>query len=66
MGESVRCQQLYMALASFLTRQEMPLVVAKTWFLDQQIPAGGFIRIQDSSQKWEERVHETGIIKKKV
>jgi len=32
------------------------------WFLDEEIPAGGFVRIQDSSQVWEERVDETRII----
>jgi len=37
-------------------------VIGKNWFLDQEIPAGGFVRIQDSSQVWEERVDETGII----
>ena len=34
----------------------------KNRFLDQEIPAGGFVRIQDSSQVWEERVDETRII----
>jgi len=42
--------------------QETPLVIGKNWFLDQDIPAGGFVRIQDSSQVWEERVDETRII----
>ena len=37
-----------------LREQEMPLVIEKNWFLDQEIPAGGFVRIQDSSQVWEE------------
>jgi len=37
-------------------------VTGKTWFLDQQIPAGGFVRIQDSSQVWEEQVDELRII----
>ena len=42
--------------------QETPLVIGKTWFLDQEIPAVGFVRIQDSSQVCEERVNETRII----
>ena len=45
-----------------LCEQETSLVIGKTWFLDQVIPAGGFVRIQDSSQVWEERVDETIII----
>jgi len=45
-----------------LREQEMPLVIGKNWFLDQEIPAGGFVKIQDSSQVWEERVDETRII----
>jgi len=45
-----------------LREQETPLVIGKNWFLDQEIPAGGFVRIQDSSQVWEERVDETRII----
>jgi len=45
-----------------LREQEMPLVIEKNWFLDQEIPAGGFVRIQDSLQAWKERVVETRII----
>jgi len=45
-----------------LREQETPLVIGKNWFLDQEIPAGGFVRIEDSSQVWEERVDETRII----
>jgi len=45
-----------------LRKQETPLVIGKNWSLDQEIPAGGFVRIQDSSQVWEERVDETRII----
>jgi len=45
-----------------LPEQETPLVKRKNWFLDQEIPAGGFVRIQDSSQVWEERVDETRFI----
>ena len=44
-----------------LREQETPLVIGKNWFLDQEIPVGGFVRIQDSSQLWEERVDETKI-----
>jgi len=33
-----------------LREQETPLVIGINWFLDQEIPTGGFIRIQDSSQ----------------
>jgi len=28
-----------------LSEQEMPLVIGKTKFLDQEIPAGGFVRV---------------------
>jgi len=45
-----------------LREQQTPLVIGKNWFLDQETPAGGFVRIQDSSQVWEERVDETRII----
>jgi len=37
-----------------LREQETPVVIGKNLFLDQEIPAGGFVRIQDSSQVWEE------------
>jgi len=33
-----------------LREQETPPVIGKNWFLDQEIPAGEFVRIQDSSQ----------------
>jgi len=45
-----------------LHEQETPLEIGKDWFLHQEIPAGGFVRILDSSQVWEERVDETRII----
>jgi len=45
-----------------LREQETPLVIGKNWIVDQEIPAGGFVRIQDSSQVWEERVDEKRII----
>ena len=46
-----------------LREQETPQMIGKNWFLDQEIPAGGFVRIQDSSQVWEERVDEMRIIR---
>ena len=45
-----------------LREQETPVGFGENWFLDQEIPAGGFVRIQDSSQVREERVDETRII----
>jgi len=45
-----------------LREQETPLVIGQNCFLDQEIPAGGFVRVQDSSQVCEERVDETRII----
>ena len=45
-----------------LRERETPLVIEKNCFLDQEIQAGGFVRIQDSLQAWEERVDETRII----
>jgi len=45
-----------------LREHETPLVIGKNWFLDQEIPARGFVKMQDSSQVWEERVDETRII----
>ena len=45
-----------------LREQEAPLKIGKNWFLEQKIPAGGFVRILDSSQVWEERMDETRIV----
>jgi len=47
-----------------LREQETPPEIGKDWFLDQKIPgpAGGFVRILDSSQVWVQRVDETRII----
>ena len=45
-----------------LCEQETPQVIGKNWFLDQEMPAGGFVRIQDSWQVWEEQVDQTRII----
>jgi len=45
-----------------LVEQGTPLLIEKTWFLDQEFPAGGYVSIQDSSQVWEERVDDTRII----
>ena len=54
-------KDIYLFLG-LLREQETPLVRGKNWFLNQEILAGGFVRIQDSSQVWEERVDETRII----
>ena len=66
MRRSMRWEAPSMPTAAYdpglLREQERPLVLRKNWFLDQEIPAGGFVRIQDSSQVWEEQVHETRII----
>ena len=66
MRRSMRWEAPSMPTAAYdprlLREQEMPLEVGKDWFLDQKIPAGGFVRISDSSQVWEERVDETTII----
>jgi len=45
-----------------LREQETPLVTGIFWFLDQEIPASGFVRIQHSSQIWEEREDKTKVI----
>jgi len=42
--------------------QDTPPVIGNNWFLDKEIPAGGFVRIQGSLAVWEERVDETRII----
>ena len=66
MRKSMRWEVPLMPTAAFdpglLREQATPLVIGKNWFLDQEIPAGGFVRIQDSSQVWEERLDETRII----
>jgi len=66
MRRSMRWETPSMPTAAYdpglFCEQETPLVIKKNWFLDQEIPAGGFVRIQDSSQVWEERVDETRII----
>ena len=36
--------------------------IGRTWFLDQEIPKGGFIKIQESSLVWDEWVKGTRII----
>jgi len=40
-----------------LPEQDTPLMIGKTWFLDQEIPVGGFVRIQDSygNSEWTKR-----------
>jgi len=45
-----------------LREHENPPEIGKDWFLDQEIPAGGFFKILESSQVWEEQVNETRII----
>jgi len=66
MSSSMRWEAPSMPTSAYdpglLREQETPLVIRRNWFLDQEIPAGGFVRIQDSSQVWEERVDETRII----
>jgi len=66
MRRSMRWEALSMPTSAhdpgLLREQETPLVIGKNWFLDQEIPAGGLVRIQDSSQVWEGRVDETRII----
>jgi len=66
MRRSMRWEAPSMPTAAYdpglLREQETPLVIGKNWFLDQEIPAGGFVRIQHSSQVWEEGVDETRII----
>jgi len=66
MRRSMRWEVPSMPTAAYdprlLREQETPLVIGKNWFLDQETPAGSFVRIQDSSQVWEERVEETRII----
>jgi len=49
-----------------LPEQETLLVIGKTRFLNQKIPASGFVRIQDLSQVWKERMDETRISQQKV
>jgi len=66
MRRSMRCKAPSMPTAAYdpglLCEQETPLEIGKDWFLDHKIPAGGFVRILDSSQVWEERVDATRII----
>jgi len=66
MRRSMRWEAPSMSTAAYdpglLREQETPLVIGKNWFLYQEIPAGGFVRIQDSLQVWEERVDEMRII----
>jgi len=60
MRRSMRWEAPSMPSAAYdpglLREQETPLAIGKNRFLDQEIPAGGYVRIQDSSQVWEERV----------
>jgi len=45
-----------------LREQETSLEIGKDLFLDQKIPAVGFVRILDFSQVWKEQVNETRLI----
>ena len=45
-----------------LREEETPPLIGKNRLLDQEMPAVGFVGIQDSSLVWEERVDETRII----
>jgi len=45
-----------------LHEQKTSLETGKNCVLDQKIPAGGIVRILDSSQVWKEQVDETRII----
>jgi len=66
MRRSMRWEVPSMPTATYdpglVLEQETPLVIGKNWFLDQEIPAGGFVRIPYSSQVWAERVDKTRII----
>jgi len=66
MRKSMRWEAPSMPTAAYdpglLREQETPLVIGKNWSMHQEIPAGGFVRIQDSSQVWKEREDETRII----
>jgi len=58
MCRSMRWEAPSMPTAAYdprlLREQDKPLEIGKDWFLDQKIPASGFVRILDSSQVWEE------------
>jgi len=66
MRRSMRWEATSMPTSAYdpglLREQETPLVIGKNWFLGQEISAGGFVRIQDSSQVWAARVDEMRII----
>jgi len=66
MRRNMRCEVPSIPTVAYdprlLAEQETPLVIKKTWFLDEEIPAGIFVRIQNLSRVWEERVDETRII----
>jgi hypothetical protein len=53
-GETHVCAERVFAHVRNTREQETPVVIGKNLFLDQEIPAAGFVRIQDSSQVWEE------------
>jgi len=70
-GLEFMCRSMWLEAPSMPTSAYDPglrraLVIGKNWFLDQEIPASGFVRNQDSSQVWEERVDATRIITTEV
>jgi len=66
MRKSMRWEAPSMPTAAYdlglLREQETPLEIGKNWFLDQEIPTGGFVIIQDTSQVQKERADKTQII----
>jgi len=62
MRRGMRWKAPSMPTAAYDPGLRTPLVIGKNWFLDQEIPAGGHVRIKDSSQVWEERMDKTRII----
>jgi len=44
-----------------LLEREVPAEIGINWFLDREIPKGGYVRIQAESLLWEERLGKTRI-----
>ena len=44
-----------------LPEQEVHAEISINWFLDQEIPKGGYVRILAESLLWEERLGKTRI-----
>ena len=65
MGRNTRCEAPSMSTTAYdpvlLSEQVTPPAIGNNWFLDQKISIGGFVRILDSSQVWEEQVDKTRI-----